>query len=326
MGKRKQPAPKAAPDARPVNQRGLCFEAEKLTGNRAQSGNLPGGAPRYTYEIKWKGNHKSTYEPAACLIGWEAEMKKVDEDCAARNLLPQVKPVAEAQKAREMLAKKKAEELAKRKERLLRLKARRVRMNGEDHVEEEGEEEGFDDDVLPEDEALGAEAIAAELLALERQLAMLAGGTAAAALEQEHGADEAVVTPCKPQGGARSRPGRSLVWKAFDRTTGRCTLPHPTKHGEKCNSQPDAGTGTSGEIRHLEKEHEAEWLHIKQTGERKSSSQMIEDALAAQKNQSLPALGQQESNELDRLVARWLAKCTRRHHSNEDLALSLAAV
>jgi len=47
MGKRKAPAvaPKPA-DQRPVNQRGQEFQAEKLTGNRAQSGNLSGGRPR----------------------------------------------------------------------------------------------------------------------------------------------------------------------------------------------------------------------------------------------------------------------------------------
>ena len=36
---------KAAPDTRPVNARGQEYQAEKLTGNRAQRGNLHGGSP-----------------------------------------------------------------------------------------------------------------------------------------------------------------------------------------------------------------------------------------------------------------------------------------
>ena len=40
---------------RAVNARGQEWQAEKLLGNRAQNGSLPGGAPRWTYEVKWKG-------------------------------------------------------------------------------------------------------------------------------------------------------------------------------------------------------------------------------------------------------------------------------
>ena len=48
MPKRKAtPKPKPA-DTRPVNQRGQEWQAQKLTGNRAQKGNLPGGAPRWS--------------------------------------------------------------------------------------------------------------------------------------------------------------------------------------------------------------------------------------------------------------------------------------
>ena len=79
MGKGKRRVASAIPDARPVNARGQEFQAEKLTGNRAQRGNLPGGAPRWVYEVKWKGHHKPTYEPAACLVGWEAEMGAADQ-------------------------------------------------------------------------------------------------------------------------------------------------------------------------------------------------------------------------------------------------------
>ena len=50
--KKMPPAPKPL-DTRPVNQRGQEWQAEKLMGNRAQKaekGNLPGGAPRWTYD------------------------------------------------------------------------------------------------------------------------------------------------------------------------------------------------------------------------------------------------------------------------------------
>ena len=61
--KRKPPKPAAAP----VAQRQQTWEAEKLTGNRAQRGSHPGGAPRYVYEVKWKGAYPSTYEHAKFL-------------------------------------------------------------------------------------------------------------------------------------------------------------------------------------------------------------------------------------------------------------------
>ena len=88
---------------------------------------MPGGAPCWTYEVEWQGNYKNSFEPAACLVGWEKEMKEVDEKVAQRLLLPKVKPAAEALKAREAAAKKKAEDTQKRVVRLKRLKARRAR-------------------------------------------------------------------------------------------------------------------------------------------------------------------------------------------------------
>lgn len=118
MGKRKAPAKKPQPDARPVNQRGLTWQAKSLTGNRAQRGNLPGGAPRWTYEVLWSSNEK-TYEPADCLVGWEADMKRVDDACALRALAPRVNVAAQAQKAREAAAAKKAEELKDKRARAL---------------------------------------------------------------------------------------------------------------------------------------------------------------------------------------------------------------
>ena len=55
------------------------------------------------------------------MIGWEAEMQKVDEECERRVLLPKINPAVEAQKARELAAARKAAELTTRKERLQRL-------------------------------------------------------------------------------------------------------------------------------------------------------------------------------------------------------------
>ena len=111
MPKRPAPPKPRAPDTRPVNQRGQEWQAEKLTGARAQKGNLPGGRPRWTYEVKWKGNNPvtkkpwpTTYEPAENLIGWGKEMKamkEVDEACERRALQAPINPFVEAHRAGE---------------------------------------------------------------------------------------------------------------------------------------------------------------------------------------------------------------------------------
>ena len=323
---RKAPALAPANDQRPVNARGQEYEAERLTGNRAQKGKLPGGEPCLTYEVVWKGNHRNTYEPAACLVGWEAEMKKVDEKYDIAALFPRINPAAEANKAREMAAKKKAEELKSKRERLMRLKARRERMGNAGVASDDDEEEEEE-----ADQALGDEELAAELEALGRQLQMLTGGAAvaaavAAALGEDlaggSGANGGVAQGEVAAQRSHKREGRSNVWKAFNRETNRCTLPHPSGDaGRVCNAPPERGSGTSGHIRHLEAQHRDEWLHIKVTGERKTSTQMIADAFAAKLDESKPALGNMESNELDRLVARWIAKCGRPQTIGEDQEL-----
>jgi hypothetical protein len=136
------------------------------------------------YEVKWKGNWANTYEPASCLVGWEKEMKSVDEKYSIAALMPQVNPVVEALKAREEAAKRKAEDLKKRRDRLLRLKARRARMAilGSD-VDQEQEAEDDEDDELGEDDELDEddEAIGNELNVLEEQLRMLTGAHAVTA-------------------------------------------------------------------------------------------------------------------------------------------------
>ena len=324
------PKRKATPATLPADTRNVCargeeWQAEKLTGNRGQKGNLPGGAPRWTYEVVWKGSYKNTYEPAGCLVGWEKEMKAIDDRYSVQALLPRVSPAAEALKVREAAAKAKAAELEKKKARLQRLKARKARMGNDDSEAELSE---ADDEVEEDEESLSEAALAEALVALEAQLTMLAGGqvfaqaAAAAAAGQELGGAQ-LASDGIPQGHARlhKKEGRSRVWKAFDRATNRCTLPHPTELGRRCHAGPGGGTGTSGHIRHLEQFHHDEWLHIKIHGDRKTSSQIITDALAAKTDESMPALGDTDKNELDRLVARWVAKCGRPQAIAEDKEL-----
>ena len=62
---------------------------------------------------------KNTYGPGSCLVGWEAEMKKIDEKYATMGLLGTTNPAAEAQRKCEAAAKQKAEALAEEKERLV---------------------------------------------------------------------------------------------------------------------------------------------------------------------------------------------------------------
>lgn len=320
MPKKKAAAPTPLHDVRPVNARGAEYEAERLTGNRAQRGCLPGGTPQWVYEVQWKGTRwKNTYEPASCLLGWEKEMKKVDENVSIRRLLPKVNPATEANKAREVAAKKKSEEMLVRRVRLQRLQVRRARMGNSEGEEGEEDEVDADDDVNEGEEELTEQAIAAELAKLEEMLALL---TRDGSVEAAAGIEiDAAVTRTRPADTPHKRGGRSRVWKAFNRDTDRCQLPHPTKPGQVCNGLPGKGTGTSGHINHLEKEHPDEWLHILKTGERKTSSQMIADALAAKTDQSKPALAEAESNELHRLVARWIAKCGRPQAITEDKEL-----
>ena len=93
--KKKTPKATAPPpqETRPIDKRGEEWQAEKLTGARAQRGTLPNGQPRYTYEVKWSGKDKqgkewkNTYEPGSCLVGWEPEIKKIDEKYATMGLL-----------------------------------------------------------------------------------------------------------------------------------------------------------------------------------------------------------------------------------------------
>ena len=138
----KKPSPAAA--AKPVHERGAEYQAEKLTGARAQRGMLPTGQPRFVYEVKWAGINKktnqpwpSTYEPAACLIGWEVQMKAVDAAIEARLKEPQLNPARAALAAKEAAAKAKAEEIQKKRERLQRRQARRRARDCDDDCDDD---------------------------------------------------------------------------------------------------------------------------------------------------------------------------------------------
>ena len=104
------------------------------------------------------------------------------------------------------------------------------------------------------------------------------------------------------------RPGKSRVWEVFNCETGRCMLPDKNDPTKVCGTQRCPGTGTSGEIRHLEREHKAEWQHILKTGARRSAEDIKKAMLAAHTDRSRPALRKEGAEELDRLVAFWIAK------------------
>jgi hypothetical protein len=317
------PKKKATPLAQQVatKKRPVEWIAERLTGNRAQAGRLPGGgAPRYSYEVKWKNTGETaetawpnTFEVADNLGGWEKEMKEVDERIAARANEPSINPVQQATAARELAAQRKGEKLAAHRERLLRKKRREEARGGSDSSPPDSEAEH--DDELPDGEQLEA-----ELSRLQTELRQLQGRRA----EQDMSGDAEDAEQEEVSAGPATehkRTGRSRVWKAFDRTTQTCTLPHPKDRGRICGAPPGKGTGTSGHRQHLTAEHAEEWTHILKTGERKTSVQMIEEALKAKVDLTKPALGDKERDELHRLVGLWVAKCGRPPTITEDAEL-----
>ena len=162
---RAMPKKKATPLAQQVatKKRPVEWIAERLTGKRAQAGRLPGGgAPRYSYEVKWKNTGETaetawpnTFEVTDNLGGWEKEMKEVDERIAARANEPSINPVQQATAARELAAQRKGEKLAAHRERLLRKKRREEARGGSDSSPPDSEAEH--DDELPDGEQLEAE-------------------------------------------------------------------------------------------------------------------------------------------------------------------------
>ena len=281
----------------------------------------------FTYEVQWKNGpggkkYANSFEPPECLVGWEAEMKKVDEQIVARAQQSFLKPLHVQRAAREAEARKKAAELELQRDRLLRKQRRQSRAQfseGEDDDEEEDISDE-DDELLPDGEQLEAELAAAqlELEALRpaqsgTAAAATAAATTAAAAAAAAAAPEAAATQgaAETSGIKHQREGRSRVWLAFDRETNRCTLPHPKDKTRVCNAPPGKGSGTSGHRQHLQNEHATEWAHILKTGARQTSVQMIKAAFAAKTDESKPALGDKEAAELNRLTALWISKCGR---------------
>jgi hypothetical protein len=290
-GSKKKAAPAAPAAKRSASDARMEFAAERLTGKRAQ--NKQG----FTYEVKWKNGpggkvYPNSFEPPTCLVGWEAEMKKADAAILLQRKDTFLKPVKEKRAREEEAARQKAVELGQRREALMRKqrrlqRGRRRAPEGEEAADEddEEEEEEEDDDDDDEDVPSDNEQLQAELEKIALELG-IAPGTCGATTE---GTPEGAATSAGASTSAapeRKRKGTSRVWLAFDRDTNRCTLPHPTDKSKVCDAAPKKGTGTSGHLVHLQIEHPEEWLHIKKTGQRKTSVQMIEDSLKAKVDES----------------------------------------
>lgn len=176
------------------------------TGKRAQSGKLPGGGPRYTYEVVWKDGpdgtkYNNTFEPADCLVEFVADMRAVDEKLETASQQAYHKPVQAANAANEKAAKEKAAKLTAPREKMLRkqrLQQRREARgmptsdnsddNGEEEPGEESEEESEEDAGLPTDSA----ELTAALLKNLQELRRLGAAPADVAQEQaSHAASNA---------------------------------------------------------------------------------------------------------------------------------------
>jgi len=332
MAKKKKQRVAPPPVAPPANK---DWQAEKLTGNRAQRGSLPNGKPRWVYEVVWKPvdgqKWKNTWEPHdPCLLGWEAELSAIDENILRRAKQAPINVAQLAQQAREQKAKEKAVEVAAARERLQRRQQRqkaRAAPRASWDCDEDEEEEELEDE---EEEDLEQEELAGHLLELEAQLVRLnsaAGIAQTAEAEAETTTavatpDAATVAPVVAGGGRKQRQKRSRVWLAFCPNTNKCKLPHPEDRTRVCGASPGNGTGTSGHLAHLRDKHPKEWAHIQLTGAVKTSTEMIEDAFKAKTDQSKPHLGDKETDELHRLVALWVAKCGRPQRIVEDAQLN----
>lgn len=347
--KRKAAAKAPASNAAGKQPASKEYQAEKLTGKRMQKGmhratiDNPKGTPKYFYEVKWAGTDgkgqpwENTFEPADKLVGWEEEMKAVDAALERQQTEPQNNPVRRKREEREAEAKQKAKQVMEARARLQRRKARAATKSGAASEGSASEEESGEE----EDGALAGEALDAELARLQEleglmqevltaeggatlqqleELLVAAGTDPSAAAKAMQQLSAAASSEAAPAASEHKRMGRSRVWLAFNRETDRCTLPHPTRPGETCNARPDKGTGTSGHIRHLEKHHPEEWTQIQTTG-RVPAKDTIAAALAASADSSRPAVSKEDKAELDRLTARWIAKCSRPESIVDDTEL-----
>ena len=335
MGKQKPKAKDTGtlPVATNIHQRGAEWEAVRLTGKRSQKG------IKYLYQVEWKSKAK-TFEPVTCLVGWEAEMKKVDEEIEKSANEPFLNQVAVIAKKRELDAialrtklEAHRQQLRLSGERQQRKEKRQRRLEtGAEALSEAEDESGGESDDLVDDDDAGIR-MQAELLVLEGLMRPAAAVAAAAANGgTTAGATVADTTPGTPTGPTnvvapaqvRASPtskGRSRVWLAIDKVSNTCMLPCPNDKTQMCCRTPPKGGGTSGQVAHLKQWHPKEWAHIQETGQVKTSVQMIEDALKAKTDQSMPALPINDRDELHRLVAVWIAKCGRAQKITEDKQL-----
>ena len=241
--KRKASAPAPAPAA----ERRKEWEALRLTGKRAQSGKLPGGGPRYTYEVVWKDGpngtkYNNTFEPADCLVEFVADMRAVDDKLEAASQQAYHKPVQAANAAKEKAAQEKAAKLTALREKMLRkqrLQERREARgeptsdDSDDDGEEESGEESEEDADLPTNSAELTAALLENLQELDRL------GAAPADVAQEPATPQAtqaaaVATTESCAGAKPKRQGPSRVWLAFDFKTNTCKLPHPQDKARIC--------------------------------------------------------------------------------------------
>ena len=87
---------------------------------------MASGLPNYTYEVMWTGTDANgsrfanTWEPAANLVGWEAEIVRVDQARLAQLLQPQINPARLAQLGRFKEARVKFTTLLRHQDRLKR--------------------------------------------------------------------------------------------------------------------------------------------------------------------------------------------------------------
>jgi len=141
--RRAEPPKQKSPEQRVANARGHEYQAEKLTGAHAQKGCYGGDAskPRWVYEVLWQGGVQ-TYEPKDNLVGWEMEMRAVDEKYELQERLPPINPAAAAAARHEQEAKEKAHVAKKAKEdRRVRLERLRRRRGGKALSDDDGGEE-----------------------------------------------------------------------------------------------------------------------------------------------------------------------------------------
>jgi hypothetical protein len=84
--------------------------------------------------------YKNTYEPASCLVGWEARLREIDAKYEKASTLPAVNPFKITHAAREVAAKRKSDELAQKRGRLKELQQRHSAATSVDEPDKADEE------------------------------------------------------------------------------------------------------------------------------------------------------------------------------------------